>query len=436
MKNRFGGEGVLPKGLPAAAVVAVLLGCLAGAATAPSDPDHRPTVASPGPAISLRAIPAVLAAAPGWPDSGAPAGPQARKVALAGQPLHVKGNRVLYGDGRPFIPYGISLVGGPEQWRWARFASAITAQIEASAQWGANTVRVQAAPANLFADPTPGLGYNAPFQRELRREADLARSLGMRFVLNDQAQFTVVERSPTELDVRFWQVEAKQFAHQPNVMFDAFNEPSLSRRGRRKLKASPGWVWSMWQRGGYNAGIHYVGMQTLVMAIRKEADNIIWVEGPRVATSLAELPRYPIRGRNLVYSIHHPALVPSEWGQLFAKVAGTYPVVDGEWSQYAGHARLECNSRAYAVVPTFLSFLLRRRIGLIAWGPQRGVLLQDPSRREPTNILTSKNLETAAGLLSLRPSELRPGYRCDAAHLGEGSGHLVFEAFRKYARIK
>jgi hypothetical protein len=401
--------------------MAVLLGCLGAAAAAASDQDQRLVGASARRQVS--------------PGPGPPT-PLDLKVALVEQPLHVEGNRVVYSDGRAFIPYGTSLVGGPEQWQWARFESAITAQIEASAAWGANTVRVQAAPANLFAHATRGIGYNVQFQSELQREADLARGLGMRFVLNDQAQFTTLERNPTALDVRFWRVEAKQFAHQPNVIFDLFNEPSLSRRGRRKRRASPNWVWSMWQRGGYNAGTPYVGMRTLVATIRKEADNIIWVEGPHVATTLTEVPRYPIRGDNIVYSIHHPALIPSQWSSLFANVARTYPVVDGEWSQYAGHARLECSARAYHIVPAFLGFLRRHRIGLIAWGPQSGVLLQDPNRHEPTNILTSRDPTTAVQLLSLKPSELRPGYRCDAAHLGQGSGHLVFDAFRMYKRLR
>ncbi len=446
MKNRLSRDRVGPRGFLAAIAAALLLGCIGAAAEAYSD-QGQGLVASPhaqAPARSstpdrflgrttwLDAFPPSLLHPPVSPGSGPPITPLDPKVALAAQPLHVEGNRVVYGNGRAFIPYGTSLVGGPEQWQWARFESAVTAQIEASASWGANTVRVQAAPANLFDEPTPGLGYNVQFQSELQREADLARSLGMRFALNDQAQFTTLERNPTELDVRFWRVEARQFAHQPNVIFDLFNEPSLSRRGTRELKASPNWVWSMWQRGGNNAGTRYAGMQTLVATIRQAADNIIWVEGPHDATTLTEVPRYPIQGRNLVYSIHHPELVPSEWGQLFANLARTYPVVDGEWSQYAGHARLECNARAYELVPALLGFLRRHRIGLIAWGLQSGVLLQDRNHTEPTNILTPGHLTTAAGLLSLKPSEIKRDYRCDAAHLGEGSGRLVFEAFKQY----
>src|SRR4051794_1909390 len=58
--------------------------------------------------------------------------------------LRVVGNQMVDAHGHPFVPSGISLVGGPENKYWAETEKAAMAQIVASQRfWHANAVRVQ-----------------------------------------------------------------------------------------------------------------------------------------------------------------------------------------------------------------------------------------------------------------------------------------------------
>lgn len=141
--------------------------------------------------------------------------------------------------------------------------------------------------------------------------------------------------NPTEQTIRFWQVLAPIYAHNPRVWFDVFNEP--------RLKA--GDVWNIWQNGAVVAGQQYVGMQQLVSAVRAAAGdtNLILVDGPHSGSTLSE--------------------VGAEWD---ARKHG------------------QCSTASAAYVPQFFAYLRQHQIGLGGWGLLPGVLSPTRARsRQP-----------------------------------------------------
>src|SRR4051812_35805301 len=78
--------------------------------------------------------------------------------------LSVAGSRIQDSAGKPFVPYGISIVSGPLTTQWALTEKAASAQIIAAHRyWHANTVRIQASEQQLFANRTRGRSYNTRF---------------------------------------------------------------------------------------------------------------------------------------------------------------------------------------------------------------------------------------------------------------------------------
>jgi hypothetical protein len=380
--------------------------------------------------------------------------------------LHVRGNRVMTGDGRRFAFYGLSVFGGLQdgdgERAWRSTIPSSLAQIEAASRWHANTIRIQLAEASLFQHTHHRITTDPRFLAAICQQVRLARSEGLQVVLNDQTEFPDWwERNPTARTLRFWDVIAREYANQPGISFDLFNEPRLyfktrvSRRasaqldgfqtsvafptvvhgGRHRLTMNPGWIWHLWRRGGKAGGIRFVGMQTLVDEVRRMGiRNPLWIEGPFFDSDLTLANRYPIKGRNLIWSVHHPAFGSTSassqqlWNTRFGNLARRVPVVDGEWSQFAS-PKHECHPNAYTMAPIFLRYLRAHHISLVAWSLQPGSLVRGPRRRLPTNLTKSWDTIDAAQLL--KPSRLLPDYACDRRHAGQGAGQLVWNYFHR-----
>src|SRR5947209_6809699 len=125
--------------------------------------------------------------------------------------LRVVGDHMEDSDGSPVVPYGISLVAGPEENHWAQTEPAAAAQIAASQRfWHANTVRIQVSESQLFDHPTAGYGYNAAFGASVDRLVCMALRQGQIPVVNDTTLFTAPERGPTQRTVRFWQFMSRR----------------------------------------------------------------------------------------------------------------------------------------------------------------------------------------------------------------------------------
>ena len=363
----------------------------------------------------------------------------------------VIGNRVISSNGALYIPEGISVYGGLEDTDYGENVANIDAQIIAAAQyWHANTIRFQISESNLFINSSHGESYNTQFLQAIINQVNLAQSLNMVVVLNDQTEFTSNTPNPTAVTTKFWKVMSQTFKGRSSVIFDLFNEPRLesanSSKGTITANNRPIFLggvpphanrlhhtthtisastWNIWKNGGQVNGVAYVGMQTLVNQIRSYGvKNLIWVEGPNQAR---ELPSaiYLIKGSNIVYSIHHPNLNnPSSWDQIgnLSKIA---PVVDGEWAQYQS-PWAECYSHAYTNAPLYLNYLQSHGVGIIAWSLQAGSLLQDNAYIIPTNLNTPNSPKNASDLQS--PSKLLPTYDC-GIKFGQGVGQLLQNYF-------
>lgn len=355
-------------------------------------------------------------------------------------------------NGHVFIPEGISVYGGLEAPNYHKNVANDYAQIKAAnLYWHANTIRLQVAETDLFANVPSTQPYNIRFLSALKDQVNYASSLGMVVVINDQTEFTSKTVSPTTMSQQFWAVMADQFRNRPNVIFDIFNEPRLtSAVGTNPLtadvpynsfvanqlvttppqpsKLSSDQAWTLWRNGGWVDGIDYVGMQDLVDEIRDaHAPNIIWAEGTYDARRLPP-SQYLLNGTNLVYSIHHPNLnSPQSWRRI-GDLAATHPVVEGEWAQYESKWA-ECYSKAYINAPKYLDFLQRHHIGVIAWSLQENSLLKGTrADGQPTNLNTNEDSPNASDLST--PDKLGTNYNCDTRY-GQGVGQLLQDYFAK-----
>ncbi len=366
--------------------------------------------------------------------------------------LNVVGNHIVTGNGKLFIPEGISIYGGLEDSDYNENVANIRAQIIAAAKyWHANTVRLQIAESNLLNNPTPGKTYNEHFLEAIISQVKLIRSLNMAVVLNDQTEFTNNTPSPTTTTVKFWNVLAHTFKNSPYIIFDLFNEPRLNQflttsnkftphRGfvpfglptrkhftHRYFQASSSTIWNVWKYGGEFNGAEYVGTQTLVNQIRGYgAKNLIWVEGPNEARELPS-KKYLIQGSNIEYSIHHPDLnKPSSWAEI-GNLAEIAPVVDGEWAQYQS-PWTECFSTAYTNAPLYLNYLHAHGVGIIAWSLQAGSLVRGGRFARPSNLNSPNSPVNAADLRI--PTHLTSSYDC-GHEFGQGVGKLLQNYFAR-----
>jgi hypothetical protein len=327
--------------------------------------------------------------------------------------FHVRGTKVIGAHGRVFVPYGI-VVPGLGNTEYRPFIPLDDAKIRAAAtSWCANTVRLQVGQANLVG--VRGKRFSRSFLRAVEGEVKVAEKSHLVVVLNAQTVGAGNQPAPTTATVRFWRHLSRVFRHDPQVIFDLFNQPRSSTRARCGNVAD----WRLWHSGGKFLGHTYVGMQTLVRDVRAEgARNLIWVEGPCFANSLSRLGAHLIKGKNIVYAFEHPhgAHSRAQWYADFGWVIFRHvaPVVDAEWTNYAA-AKSECWADAPKAVPAFLRYLTRRGVGLIAYQLKKGLLIRTTNLSDPTHIYASG----------------RGKWRCRNG-LDEGAGADLMSWFRRH----
>ena len=285
------------------------------------------------------------------------------------------------------MPYGITVPGLAIR-KYRPFLALDDAKIKATAtSWCANTVRLQISQANLVG--ANGQTVSRSFLRAVEGEVKVAERSHLVVVLNAQTVGAGNQPAPTKATVLFWKHLSRVYRHDPQVIFDLFNQPRISTQPRCGNTQD----WRIWHSGGVFRGHRYIGMQALVRDLRADGGrNLIWVEGPCFANSLSGLRSHLIKGRNIVYAFEHPRGIHdgAQWYADFGWVVFKHiaPVVGAEWTNYAA-AKSECWPDAPKAVPAFLRYLARRGVGLIGYQLKKGLLIRTTNLADPTHINTS-----------------------------------------------
>jgi hypothetical protein len=316
-------------------------------------------------------------------------------------PFTVHGTHVLGQGGKVFVSYGIT-VPGLQNLDWWAFQTLDTEQIAATAgAWCANSVRLQVSQDNLVGNR--GTSFNKAYMAAIRSEVSLAESYRLVVVINDETNFAIpsvenYQQGPTPGTETFWKEMAAVYGHDPQVIFDLFNEPRLYSSGMSQAEE-----WQLWKHGGYFEGASYpFGMVDLAKYLRYtvRARNLFWVQGPRYSRTFAGMVNYGavLHVSGIVYAIHHPMGPQTatfwyyDFGYLIAQGIG--PVVDGEWTNHEPAPVLKlttipgyCWTGAPTTVPEYLNYLAARDVGMSAYELQPGVLIQSwGDMTQPTTI--------------------------------------------------
>jgi hypothetical protein len=339
----------------------------------------------------------------------------------------VSGNHLIDTQGQVMVPYGITVFGLANK-DWQATSIQDDSQIKAAiTKWCTNFIRLQLAPASLLSSQP----YDAAYLQAIQNEVQLALSYDQNVILTAQTEkySNEPERNPTEQTIQFWQVLAPMFRHNDRIWFDLFNEPRLP-------SASANTMWNDWRNGVNYDGQQYVGMQQLADAVRQLAGdaNLILIEGPGAATTLADLSSYYIEGTNIAYAVHpYQETTESDWNYHFGNAADKVPVIADEWSEYADKGRGECKENAATFVPEFFKYLRQKQIGLGAWALIPGVLVTNVTSFTPTQITAtySCNVASTQAATMKKDKDNNGGPAVDQA---QGVGQLLQNYFVQYAR--
>ncbi len=195
----------------------------------------------------------------------------------------------------------------------------------------------------------------------------------------------------------FWFSVAEAFKADPGVIFDLFNEPYPN----DNTDSTAAWKCVLdGSAGGTCTGFTYqaAGLQQLLDDVRYAgATNVVMAGGPQYAGDLNQWEAYaPVDPlHQLAASIHiywknpaHPNWSPcyasSCWNQVLAPLAGTVPVVVGEFGE------MDCGDSLY---PPFLSFADEHGISYLAWAWFVG-----SCKGEPSLISSYNGTATAYGI--------------------------------------
>ncbi|MDX6335297.1 MAG: endoglucanase [Streptosporangiaceae bacterium] len=329
-------------------------------------------------------------------------------------PFHRDRNMITGAGGQRYIPYGVSVtgLGNPS---WKRHSPGDDAEINAAAaSWCSNTVRLQIFQYALLGPGKSGSTVNTTFLGRIEGEVSTALNDGLVVVINDQTEGggnPAAVGMPTTQTEAFWKVMSGLYGHNPDVIFDLFNEP---RRANYPTEAG---TWKFWKHGGNYHGYQFIGMEPLALYVRSlGARNLFWIEGPHTAGTLDEIVSHQITHAGpLEYGINHPGGVnvrhgPADWYTRFGYAAKQVPMTDTEWTNYS--STRSCWPDAPKTAPAFLNYLARKGMGLTAWTLVPGVLAASADLANPTVI--------------------KSDWACRNTGLDEGAGSLIMNWFKQH----
>jgi endoglucanase len=308
----------------------------------------------------------------------------AQRATSTAPALHVSGNRLVNGHGRPVVLHGVDRSGGEfacvQGWGiWDGLMN--QASVTAMRKWGVNAVRVPLNEACWNGEPYVKPQYRgANYRRAVEAYVRLLNRNGLVAILDlhwtdgaysgpsagcSSAQAVCQKPMPDiAQSVPFWTSVARAFTRDDAVIFDLFNEPYPE----RAAGGSDAEGWRCGLRGaGACAGISYrvAGMQTLVSAIRSAgARNVIMLGGLEYANDLAGWLRHEPRDpdHNLAASWHSYNFNTCDtracWASQVGPVLRRVPVIAGEIGE---------NDCSAAYIGPLMRWLDARSGSYLAW---------------------------------------------------------------------
>ncbi|MGH2588358.1 MAG: glycoside hydrolase family 5 protein [Dehalococcoidia bacterium] len=296
--------------------------------------------------------------------------PSATSTAPTG--LHVSGNQMVDGDGRPLRLLGVNRSGAEFACvqGWGIFdGPADAASVQAITGWRINAVRV---PLNescwLGINGTPAAHSGANYQAAIVNYVTLLNQHGLVVILDlhwaapDDTPATGLQPMPNrDHSTTFWAQVATTFKSNSSAIFDLFNEPYPD--NNRDTEDA----WRCWRDGGACPGVPYqaAGMQELVNAVRDTgAENVILLGGvaygAHLSRWLAYQPSDPAGNLAASWHVYDFSRCNSRdcWDAEIAPLARQVPVVVGEIGEG------DC---AHRFIDPLMRWLDARGIGYLAW---------------------------------------------------------------------
>lgn len=294
--------------------------------------------------------------------------PSATGMIGAAQPVVVDNLLVDQRSGREFVPRGVNWMSFEyacaQGWGMSNLDNLVASDPKAYdaaaiAVWGANTVRLplnqdcwlgtRGAPVSDQAVTRTPRAYRA----EVEQFVDALNRAGLVVILDLHSRKRIGAPEfgnlamPDSESMTFWRSVAQEFADNPSVMFDAFNEP-YSRWSDRQQR----WVfelsWKCWRDGGCRAPLAddqsatagepsytVVGMQAVVDTIRDAgAEQPVLLSGIDYANDLSHWLEFKPDDDQLVAAFHNYDFQACHtrtcWDGVIARVADSVPVVTTE----------------------------------------------------------------------------------------------------------
>lgn len=204
------------------------------------------------------------------------------------------------------------------------------AELAAIRAYDADTIRFQIGQPSL--DPNSPL-YDADYLTQVVTAIKQARQAG--FVVMIMMQDESISGEPAEHPLPTaetqsdWDLFTTAFGSDRGVVFELYNEPSLSASQAN---------WQLWLNGGLVTGqtVPSIGMQALINHVRsKGAQNVFVLDGLGYASTLHGVPVVTDPLNRLVYAVHpyqHGSADESQWDAEFGIPSASLPVWADEWS--------------------------------------------------------------------------------------------------------
>jgi len=358
-------------------------------------------------------------------------------------PLSTSGSKILGADGAPVRLAGVNwggahqdegVAGGLDRLHRSQIIGRIAGH-------GFNTVRLPYA-TGAFINPDGTLRRNPVPAARVAANPDLAGltawqaylvvahavvNAGLYLIINqtlltpgwccsdaDNNGFWYNDAWPTTAFISCWRMVAEAFANTPAVGYDIHNEPRPAVIGGKKVTPT-------WGAGGnYTDFRHmYEDMTGKIRAIHPGA--LVFCEGLNYAGDLSGWKASPVRGANVVASMHdyanfHPAGQSQAAYEAQMDARGGYlvtqnlaPLLVGE---FGANTDVQTSQMTAGWLPQFITWAAKRGVHWVWWElgatmvtgtePTTGVLKAPAGRRETFGLLAGQDWGgTQAGLMDM-----------------------------------